>query len=240
MGVREERFCDFEVAAEDREQTKRFGQLCIRPVIGTCFFCGKDYCDVHHGYFSPALGLSGFAEEWARKIPVCEACTGKMAYRIPERIERRLEKLWLIIEAYIKKEKGTKKKAEPKARIQPLEDSKKMKPETILINAIFGCGYSPGREFLKDNDLHEQVDGQTLRETIYSLLDNLGDRAKKVIELRFGFVNGKSRTFKEVGAEFDVTRERIRQIEGKALRMLRHPARSRRLKAFIKAEEAKG
>ena len=65
------------------------------------------------------------------------------------------------------------------------------------------------------------------------MLSTLTPREKKVLELRFGLVDGRNRTLEEVGKEFDVTRERIRQIEAKALRKLRHPSRSKRLKDFL-------
>ena len=61
----------------------------------------------------------------------------------------------------------------------------------------------------------------------------LTPREKKVLELRFGLEDGRNRTLEEVGKEFNVTRERIRQIEAKALRKLRHPSRSKRLKDFL-------
>jgi RNA polymerase primary sigma factor len=72
-----------------------------------------------------------------------------------------------------------------------------------------------------------------LREQLVEVLDTLTPREAKVLELRFGLRDGRQRTLEEVGKEFDVTRERIRQIESKALRKLRHPSRSRKLKDFL-------
>ena len=72
-----------------------------------------------------------------------------------------------------------------------------------------------------------------LREQLMDVLDTLTPREKKVLELRFGLADGRTRTLEEVGKEFNVTRERIRQIESKALRKLRHPSRSKKLKDFI-------
>ncbi len=69
-----------------------------------------------------------------------------------------------------------------------------------------------------------------LKEQLNSVLATLTPREEKVIRLRFGLDDGRPRTLEEVGEEFDVTRERIRQIEAKALRKLRHPSRSKRLK----------
>ena len=64
-------------------------------------------------------------------------------------------------------------------------------------------------------------------------MQTLDERERKILELRFGIHDGTSRTLEEVGSEFNVTRERVRQIESKALRKLRHPTRSRRIKSFI-------
>ena len=65
------------------------------------------------------------------------------------------------------------------------------------------------------------------------VLDSLTDRERRVLELRFGLDDGRCRTLEEVGKEFGVTRERIRQIEAKALRKLRHPSRSKKLKDYL-------
>mgnify|MGYP000817803798 FL=1 len=72
-----------------------------------------------------------------------------------------------------------------------------------------------------------------LQEQLTQVLDSLADRERKVIELRFGLVDGHPRTLEEVGREFGVTRERIRQIEAKALRKLRNPVRSKRIRDFL-------
>ena len=74
---------------------------------------------------------------------------------------------------------------------------------------------------------------RNLRESINEVLQTLTDREQKVLRLRFGMDDGRTRTLEEVGREFNVTRERIRQIEAKALRKLRHPSRSRKLKAYL-------
>jgi RNA polymerase primary sigma factor len=79
----------------------------------------------------------------------------------------------------------------------------------------------------------EATSQQLLKEQIDKVLDELTEREKKVLQLRFGLKDGHPRTLEEVGREFEVTRERIRQIEGKALRKLRHPTRSRKLRGYL-------
>ncbi|MDO8751774.1 MAG: RNA polymerase sigma factor RpoD [Dehalococcoidia bacterium] len=79
----------------------------------------------------------------------------------------------------------------------------------------------------------EAASYQLLKEQIDDVLSTLSDREKRVLQLRFGLEDGRSRTLEEVGREFGVTRERIRQIEAKALRKLRHPSRSRKLRDFL-------
>jgi RNA polymerase primary sigma factor len=79
----------------------------------------------------------------------------------------------------------------------------------------------------------EAASHQLLKEQVEDVLGGLTDRERKVLQLRFGLDDGRSRTLEEVGREFKVTRERIRQIEAKALRKLRHPSRSRKLKDYL-------
>ncbi len=91
-------------------------------------------------------------------------------------------------------------------------------------------------DFIKDDNVPvpaEAAAASILKEQLMEVLDTLTERERKVIRLRFGLDDGRQRTLEEVGKEFDVTRERIRQIEAKALRKLRHPTRSRRLRDFL-------
>ena len=74
---------------------------------------------------------------------------------------------------------------------------------------------------------------ELLKDELNDVLLELTDREEKVLRLRFGMDDGRARTLEEVGKEFNVTRERIRQIEAKALRKLRHPSRSRKLKDYL-------
>ncbi len=91
-------------------------------------------------------------------------------------------------------------------------------------------------DFIPDDDAPAPADAAShtlLKEQLEEVLASLTDREAKVLRLRFGLEDGRPRTLEEVGKEFDVTRERIRQIEAKALRKLRHPSRSKKLKAFL-------
>ena len=91
-------------------------------------------------------------------------------------------------------------------------------------------------DFLEDENAmspDEYANNQLLKDEINLVLQGLTDREEKVLRLRFGLYDGRTRTLEEVGREFNVTRERIRQIEAKALRKLKHPTRSKRLKVFV-------
>jgi RNA polymerase primary sigma factor len=91
-------------------------------------------------------------------------------------------------------------------------------------------------DFIEDRAALAPADAashQLLKEQVEAVLDSLSGRERRVLQLRFGLEDGRSRTLEEVGKEFNVTRERIRQIEAKALRKLRHPSRSRKLKDYL-------
>ncbi len=91
-------------------------------------------------------------------------------------------------------------------------------------------------DFIENDDALTPDDAASfslLREKLDEVLDTLTDREKRILELRFGIEDGRSRTLEEVGKEFGVTRERIRQIEAKALRKLRHPTRSKEIKDYL-------
>ncbi len=91
-------------------------------------------------------------------------------------------------------------------------------------------------DFIRDDNVPVPAEAAAytlLREQIGEVLNTLSDRERRVLCLRFGLIDGRSRTLEEVGQEFKVTRERIRQIEAKALRKLRHPSRSRKLRDYL-------
>ena len=91
-------------------------------------------------------------------------------------------------------------------------------------------------DFIPDEDAPAPAEAAAynlLKEQLKEVLDTLTPREEKVLRLRFGLDDGRARTLEEVGREFNVTRERIRQIEAKALRKLRHPSRSKKLKDFL-------
>ncbi|MCI1721498.1 MAG: RNA polymerase sigma factor RpoD [Lachnospiraceae bacterium] len=91
-------------------------------------------------------------------------------------------------------------------------------------------------DFIQDDNVPVPADAAAftlLKEQLVDVLETLTDREQKVLRLRFGLDDGRARTLEEVGKEFNVTRERIRQIEAKALRKLRHPSRSRKLKDYL-------
>lgn len=93
-------------------------------------------------------------------------------------------------------------------------------------------------DFIEDKETlspDDYTNNQLLKDEINNVLQGLTEREEKVLRLRFGLQDGRTRTLEEVGKEFNVTRERIRQIEAKALRKLKHPNRSKRLKDFVKA-----
>ena len=91
-------------------------------------------------------------------------------------------------------------------------------------------------DFIQDDNVPVPADAAAftmLKEQLEDVLSTLTNREQKVLRLRFGLDDGRARTLEEVGKEFNVTRERIRQIEAKALRKLRHPSRSRKLKDYL-------
>ena len=91
-------------------------------------------------------------------------------------------------------------------------------------------------DFIPDDDVPAPAEAAAfsmLKEQLIEVLDTLTEREQKVLKLRFGLEDGRARTLEEVGKRFDVTRERIRQIEAKALRKLRHPSRSKKLKDYL-------
>jgi RNA polymerase primary sigma factor len=111
----------------------------------------------------------------------------------------------------------------------------KISQEPLSLEAPLGTDDSHLGDFVQDGQesTADAASRQLLKDEVKDVLSSLTDRERRVLELRFGLEDGRSRTLMEVGSEFDVTRERIRQIEGKALRKLRHGPGSKRLRDYL-------
>ena len=121
--------------------------------------------------------------------------------------------------------------------VEKVRDVRKIAQEPVSLETPIGEEEdSHLGDFIEDDSAIAPDDAANftmLREQLNSVLGTLNDRERKVLELRFGLTDGTPRTLEEVGKEFNVTRERIRQIEAKALRKLKHPTRSSKLKDFL-------
>jgi RNA polymerase primary sigma factor len=113
----------------------------------------------------------------------------------------------------------------------------KVSRETVSLEMPIGDeGDAHLGDFIEDSAAlapAEAATNQLLKEQVAAVLDSLTGRERRVLQLRFGLEDGRARTLDEIGKEFNVTRERIRQIEAKALRKLRHPSRSRKLRGYL-------
>ena len=113
----------------------------------------------------------------------------------------------------------------------------RMSRQPLSLDQPVGDGDEAGYgDFLKDQREEDPLRGihqQSLKDSIQTALDGLSYREREIIRLRFGLADGYAYTLEEVGTIFSVTRERVRQIEAKALRKLKHPSRSRKLRSFL-------
>jgi len=118
----------------------------------------------------------------------------------------------------------------------------KMAQQPISLQSPVGDGDDTNfGDFIEDKAAESPLDMTSfslLRDKLGDVLCSLTERERKVLELRFGLGDGNARTLEEVGSQFRVTRERIRQIEAKALRKMRHPTRIRQLNGFLELEKA--
>ncbi|MBI2924270.1 MAG: RNA polymerase sigma factor RpoD [Verrucomicrobia bacterium] len=125
--------------------------------------------------------------------------------------------------------------------VERVQSILKMAQQTISLQAPVGDdGDTSFGDFIEDKSAEnpsEMTSYHLLREKLGDVLSSLTERERKVLELRFGLIDGYVRTLEEVGKQYKVTRERIRQIEAKALRKLRHPTRARQLQGFLGLEE---
>ena len=185
--------------------------------------------------------FSTYATWWIRQAITRAIADQARTIRIPVHMVETINKT-IRVSRQLLQELGHDPSAEEIARemdmpVEKVRDILKIAQEPVSLETPIGEEEdSHLGDFIPDEDASEPSEAASfslLREQLEEVLDTLAPREKKVLELRFGIVDGRTRTLEEVGKEFNVTRERIRQIEAKALRKLRHPSRSKKLRDFL-------
>ena len=185
--------------------------------------------------------FSTYATWWIRQAITRAIADQARTIRIPVHMVETINKL-LRVSKQLLQELGREPSAEEIAREMQLSVDKvrgimKLSQDPVSLETPIGEEEdSHIGDFIADEDILAPSDAAAftlLKEQLLNVLDTLTDREKKVLRLRFGLDDGRPRTLEEVGKEFNVTRERIRQIEAKALRKLRHPSRSKKLKDYL-------
>ena len=185
--------------------------------------------------------FSTYATWWIRQAITRAIADQGRTIRIPVHMVETINKLKRI-ERQMTQEMGREPTEEELAErmnlpVEKIREIIKISVEPNSLDAPVGDEEdSTFANFIPDTKVttpDEYASTEMLKEELNEVLLTLTDREEKVLKLRFGLIDGRSRTLEEVGKEFGVTRERIRQIEAKALRKLRHPSRSKRLKDFM-------
>ncbi len=185
--------------------------------------------------------FSTYATWWIRQAITRSIADQARTIRIPVHMIETINKL-MRVQKQLVQEYGREPTPEEIAEeihlpVERVRAVLKMAQQPISLQAPVGDSDDTSfGDFIEDKGADnpmEMTGISLLKDKIRDVLDTLTERERQVLEQRFGLVDGYSRTLEEVGKQFDVTRERIRQIEAKALRKLRHPSRSKRLKAFV-------
>ncbi|MCI7146093.1 MAG: RNA polymerase sigma factor RpoD [Clostridiales bacterium] len=185
--------------------------------------------------------FSTYATWWIRQAITRSIADQARTIRIPVHMVETINKL-IRVSRQLLQEKGREPTPEEIGKEMGITPEKvreilKIAQEPVSLETPIGEEEdSHLGDFIPDDDAPAPAEAAAfsmLKEQLEEVLSTLTDREQKVLKLRFGLEDGKARTLEEVGKEFDVTRERIRQIEAKALRKLRHPSRSRKLKDYL-------
>ena len=185
--------------------------------------------------------FSTYATWWIRQAITRSIADQARTIRIPVHMVETINKLMRVSRRLVQeygREPTTAEIAEgmevPPERVREIQ---KVSQEPVSLETPIGEEEdSHLGDFIEDRTAPappEAATFQLLREQVGDVLGTLSERERRVLQLRFGLEDGRSRTLEEVGRDFGVTRERIRQIEAKALRKLRHPSRSKKLKDFL-------
>ncbi len=185
--------------------------------------------------------FSTYATWWIRQAITRSIADQARTIRIPVHMVETINKLMRVqrqlIQEYGREPTPEEIAAEMDLSVEKVREIIKIAQEPVSLETPIGEEEdSHLGDFIPDDDVPAPADAAArsmLREQLMEVLDTLTEREQKVLKLRFGLEDGRTRTLEEVGKQFDVTRERIRQIEAKALRKLRHPSRSKKLKDFL-------
>ena len=185
--------------------------------------------------------FSTYATWWIRQAVTRALADQSRTIRIPVHMVETINKT-IRVSRQMLQELGREPKPEELAEemgmdVERVRDILKLSQEPVSMDSPVGEEEdSHLGDFIKDESAQVPADAAAfvmLKEELAKAMDTLTEREKQVLILRFGLQDGRARTLEEVGYEFNVTRERIRQIEAKALRKLRHPSRSKKLKDFL-------
>ncbi|MBO4497295.1 MAG: RNA polymerase sigma factor RpoD [Lachnospiraceae bacterium] len=185
--------------------------------------------------------FSTYATWWIRQAITRAIADQARTIRIPVHMVETINKL-IRVQRQLLQELGREPTPEEVAKemkmpIERVAEIQKISQEPVSLETPIGEEEdSHLGDFIQDDNVPVPADAAAftlLREELLKVLGTLTDREQKVLRLRFGLDDGRTRTLEEVGKEFNVTRERIRQIEAKALRKLRHPSRSKKLRDFL-------
>jgi len=185
--------------------------------------------------------FSTYATWWIRQAITRAIADQARTIRIPVHMVETINKL-IRVQRQLLQEYGREPLPEEIAKemhmsLERVREIQKIAQEPVSLETPIGEEEdSHLGDFIQDDHIPvpaEQAAFTLLREQISEVLDTLTERERNVLRLRFGLDDGRGRTLEEVGREFNVTRERIRQIEAKALRKLRHPSRSKKLRDYL-------
>ncbi|WP_069998405.1 RNA polymerase sigma factor RpoD [Cellulosilyticum sp. I15G10I2] len=191
--------------------------------------------------YSKGFKFSTYATWWIRQAITRAIADQARTIRIPVHMVETINKL-MRVSRQLLQELGRDPQPEEIAKEMEMTVSKvreimKISQEPVSLETPIGEEEdSHLGDFIPDEDIPVPAEAAAftlLKEQLIEVLDTLTEREQKVLRLRFGLDDGRARTLEEVGKEFNVTRERIRQIEAKALRKLRHPSRSKKLKDYL-------